>query len=418
MKLWSGPGRALQAHVTRWEYVERGVQSMERFARTEGTLEDGTTTFNFRAEEVSEVLVEWANFARSYGNLNDGDVPDRGLVEAPVKESESVRKSVHDAAYRIREDETVAAKEDLMQPWTARRNIARGMQMLYTEAHLLDKAVTHYVALHISELVTEIANLAQPEPLFPTDLPTPDGLIVLEHPILVNDLDPLTGAQRDDLPLPVRAIGWTSAEIATREDPSVAKPGVYLILYTEADSYNEIYVPAVSKLLGRATSRLDGARLETLDFNPWGFGTIWGESHTGYDDTDQHLLINSVAYVRRWFMALMRLMWQDILSPAIFTPPRQTRRRLERMSWTGGGDVKVLRLRRIYRSDDDREEGESGWVLNHRYIRRGHWRNQFYPSLGPVSDPASHRLIWIMPTVCGPEDRPLIVKHNVTAFVR
>jgi hypothetical protein len=36
----------------------------------------------------------------------------------------------------------------------------------------------------------------------------------------------------------------------------------------------------------------------------------------------------------------------------------------------------------------------------YRWITRGHWRNQWYPSLG------EHRQIWIAPYVKGPEDKP------------
>jgi hypothetical protein len=43
---------------------------------------------------------------------------------------------------------------------------------------------------------------------------------------------------------------------------------------------------------------------------------------------------------------------------------------------------------------------------------RGHWRNQWYPSLN------AHRQRWISPYVKGPEDEELVLKDRVWVWDR
>lgn len=46
-------------------------------------------------------------------------------------------------------------------------------------------------------------------------------------------------------------------------------------------------------------------------------------------------------------------------------------------------------------------------VLDHRWLVRGHWRRQWFPSLGV------HKLIWIAEHPSGPSDRPLVARDRV-----
>ena len=57
------------------------------------------------------------------------------------------------------------------------------------------------------------------------------------------------------------------------------------------------------------------------------------------------------------------------------------------------------------------EHSDVEW--SRRWVVSGHWRNQWYPSLGV------HRQIWISPYVKGPEEAPLVVrKDRVFELVR
>lgn len=42
----------------------------------------------------------------------------------------------------------------------------------------------------------------------------------------------------------------------------------------------------------------------------------------------------------------------------------------------------------------------------------------FFPSLGEVGDPSSHRQIWISPFVKGPEGAPFVCKPRAWEFTR
>ena len=100
---------------------------------------------------------------------------------------------------------------------------------------------------------------------------------------------------------------------------------------------------------------------------------------------------------------------------------RPVRRRWERAGRKDAEFV-VLRLRRItdpfYRSEG------TGVGLDKRIKVRGHWRRQYFPSLGHARhadgtmNPASHRLVWIDEHWRGPEDAPLGPLHHATSVVR
>lgn len=49
---------------------------------------------------------------------------------------------------------------------------------------------------------------------------------------------------------------------------------------------------------------------------------------------------------------------------------------------------------------------------SHRWLVRGHWRQQWYASEGV------HRAIYINPHIKGPEDKPLIVRDKVNILGR
>ena len=121
-----------------------------------------------------------------------------------------------------------------------------------------------------------------------------------------------------------------------------------------------------------------------------------------------------VARVRRFMYALWSIMAQPISTPMSQTPNRDYRRRWERTVTTppNYGDVRVVTLRRSAQAGPAESDELFGREFSHRWIVRGFWRNQWYPSEGV------HRLIWIDSYVKGPEDKPLIIKDSVYEVVR
>jgi hypothetical protein len=54
--------------------------------------------------------------------------------------------------------------------------------------------------------------------------------------------------------------------------------------------------------------------------------------------------------------------------------------------------------------------------FSHRFLRRGHWRKQWMGS--DLHGDRRQVRIWIHPTICGPADKPLILRSHVNAFTR
>ena len=89
--------------------------------------------------------------------------------------------------------------------------------------------------------------------------------------------------------------------------------------------------------------------------------------------------------------------------------PRSMRRWMKQLDMPMGA-VSVIRLRRHAYTGTAGE----GRALTYRYVRRGHWRRQWYGA----GDGRYQRHIWIAPTIVGPGDGPLRVRDAVNAVVR
>jgi hypothetical protein len=99
----------------------------------------------------------------------------------------------------------------------------------------------------------------------------------------------------------------------------------------------------------------------------------------------------------------LRLMQQRIAIRVDTRLPRAARRRAERQG-RGIEEVLVIRLRR--ESGDRREPSGESANYSHRFLRDGHWRNHYFPSL------KRHRRIRIQPTIVGDPSLPLVIKKR------
>jgi hypothetical protein len=73
--------------------------------------------------------------------------------------------------------------------------------------------------------------------------------------------------------------------------------------------------------------------------------------------------------------------------------------------------VVYIELRRRKSSQITPAESESA-EYSHRWLVRGHWRNQWYPTFG------RHMPAYVTPYVKGPADKPLVVKQKIFGVVR
>jgi hypothetical protein len=438
---WSGLAKAVDAHIYRWQVVEREIRGMGGMANQPMELEEIYRRWPH--------IGQWYLFAQSYGLPQaDGTVTpgvvlqDRktGEVHRPIPDHEVLSPKAgelvksgevhHSDVAAIHEESTIQGREqfsfDTMKlAWTS--------QILHAERQMLGEAVSHYISGPVVAQITAAAELAEAEPIFHTDVITPYGFAVLEHPIVLPDVDPDTGEVTDDLKVGVRAFGWMPATVMSNRDDGTRQPGpgLQMILYGTPQDYLDYFIrsyeetrgpypiPWEHSIAGQLTSPYDFYALDVL---PWAFGTPW-EKRQGATHEDGKI-VASVAHFRRWFMTLMRFCWQEILVEGGDRLDRAATKRLLRSS-KPTKDYTVLRLRRVYVPGiyDEAEHG-TGEPLGYRLRVRGHWKRQYCPSLGPhrledgTWNPESHRLMWIDPYYKGPEDGPMGPEHAATSVVR
>lgn len=111
----------------------------------------------------------------------------------------------------------------------------------------------------------------------------------------------------------------------------------------------------------------------------------------------------------RTLVAAWLLMQQPLAEIAEVELDRAARKRLRREGHEPA-IVRVIELRRPKHSGSD--PAESGRNYVHRWITRGHWRQQWYATR------QVHRPVWIAPHVKGPEGAPMIGGEKVYAWKR
>jgi hypothetical protein len=118
---------------------------------------------------------------------------------------------------------------------------------------------------------------------------------------------------------------------------------------------------------------------------------------------------------QRTILATWLMMGQTLVRSEQLTAPRAARRRIAREDPHLDSTVRYIDLRRARTEPADHTADESQASTReyrHRWIVRGHWRNQFYPSRN------DHRPIWIDPHLAGPEDKPLLGGERVNVLRR
>lgn len=111
--------------------------------------------------------------------------------------------------------------------------------------------------------------------------------------------------------------------------------------------------------------------------------------------------VKEVDQIKRFIVAASTFLRQKLLSEAERSIPRQARKRVNRAGWVGEPIVSVVQLRAREAGESRGESTDSDVEWSHRWIVRGHVRQQYYPSIG------QHLPIWIHPHIKGPEDAPL-----------
>jgi hypothetical protein len=396
MSGWSGLGPAYQAHVVRAAKVRKDVEAME----------SGQPTVNVSPSTALGPLVQ---FVKSWGlPKSDGSIAQSGAVT---------------------DESTVSGPENLGP--TTDHHARLAANLLRKEHTMLSTGETLYVSSHVVHVVTHAALSAEPEPLFPTDLPSRSGFAVLETPVLLPDLHPYTGELRHDLEMPVRAFGWTQMDSILHgpADDRREGSGILVWLYTTPDDYLRWFKPSAERVTGEKSalhepgSLLGGAvardGMIIIDILPWAFGVPWGEREV--PEHQAMTVPGNVSVMRRWLMALLRFTWQRLVTTERQSITSKQQRRALPFRPSIVPEVSVLRLRRYMPNNHQRGHGD-GESLSMTVLVRGHWRRQWFRSLGPARtedgqwNPESHRLVWIEPHLRG--DGPLGPVRKASVVVR
>lgn len=227
-------------------------------------------------------------------------------------------------------------------------------------------------------------------PFMPYDLPTKQGVVYYDHHCSSHndEVDEVVGGNKCGM-----AIAWN-----VHDEPAEDRPHGYadVFVFLHRDEFRQAMERRFGVgVLGEMYDRLQPAYIlidvMSLIFSPDGSELqFWAMTE------DQLIYLRSL-------IATCHLMRQQLAETSTNEPPRSIRRRHERAGLQPP-EIRVIRLRRSHRRE---ETGESRRDWRHRWIVRGHWRNQWYPSI------QAHRPKWIESYPKGPTEAPLLGGEKV-----
>ena len=137
---------------------------------------------------------------------------------------------------------------------------------------------------------------------------------------------------------------------------------------------------------------------------------------SGWENLGEEIAQDGVAdreladWIRKLAFAFFAFIRQECVSIQTTPASRPIRRHLPK-AYTAEPVIKIIQLRRRSPATNGGESQSRGYSC--RWLVRGHWRNQFYPSS------QSHRPRFIPAYVKGPDDKPLKpTKSSIFAVVR
>jgi hypothetical protein len=316
------------------------------------------------------------------------------------------------------------------------RQVAEDMQ------HTMKMAEMWTITPEMHHLISVAAQSMPPETLDRYDLPSQQGFLWLPEPLCLTDV-------RQER-LNVQGILWSEREIGRPgENPGRGVPevtrGVVIHLFTvnghpddpmmtlkalDPEKYQNVMantpslslIHSMSIAFNRLAWDLDTSEMEGV--SPDDRSRIAREVMRSTHDvveyereedgrwrvvtTDGHVVKAKPDEALQFLKAYFSMCRNEIAAVDRERGPKSTLRWLRRLG-VPDAPVSVVRLRRRQGS-----ETGGGWALTYRYLRRGHWRNQWYGS----GEERHQRLIFIAPTVVGPEDGELRARDVVNLLQR
>lgn len=347
-----------------------------------------------------------------------------------------------------------------------------GEDLCHDMQRMLQMAETYYVSSDIEDVITEVGHKMPPERLQAPDLPSTHGFQVFEKPLLQTDVHGMTVPVRA-IAWAQRIVG--RSDLGQHPDPGVVFWTFSDLDDKHIDDYFNVVDGDVGKQTKRLIDGLRQQHLRflpytvyTVSFNTYALefasrpgvvgtfvGTLGGPGVGNEQETferlpngkwlfdpkdpkysqQQFIMLQSrdedphthrphmesfepsnredgkleviPEPVSHYQQALWRFMSQEIA--AIEHPhTRKTTARMLMRRQLRADPLTLIRLRRRARGVD---QGTS-FEYSHRFVVRGHWRRQWYPS------EQRHRSIYIRPFIKGPDDAPLLAREHVIGVVR
>jgi hypothetical protein len=195
----------------------------------------------------------------------------------------------------------------------------------------------------------------------------------------------------------VRAMTWASQMVVFGgEDPTPGFVGAVLTdPLDERDSSSHVYRTDPDMVAGL---RRPGMRAAThwspISIIVWQHGQPFD---MGRDRTDHVSL------------AVLAALWRFVREPYVSDDAERASRPVAKRASRAGVEPSPLRVVRLRRRAGEHPVGSGSQrsAYSHRFIVSGHWRNQWYPSLG------DHRPRYIAPYVKGPDEAPVMVRDTI-----
>lgn len=263
-------------------------------------------------------------------------------------------------------------------------------------ARQLPAAELFYVTADMARVAEHAATSLSDYRPHPADLPAPIGLLVFAEP-----LPHVTtyGAE------PITMITWGPSDTGLTLDYWATFVDLKHALQPNPDSDEDLIkaLPAGREPPQRrplaAYARTTGTHLT--------FAKSVGESIA----VPSEALTETDRTLQRTIIATWLLMGQTITTSTSLVADRPARRRIARVDPDLSTRVRLIELRRAHTTSTISDRAGTR-AYQHRWVVRGHWRNQWYASRN------QHRPIWIADHIPGPEDKQLLGGHRVNILRR
>lgn len=257
-----------------------------------------------------------------------------------------------------------------------------------------------YIHDHVVEIIDHARESFLPEIVLPTDPFCAAGFAWLARSIPILDVY--------EKRTPVRAIGWLPVKANATD--GMERGGLWVTMWShhsDEAEYSDYDPIAQDTFEQNRNGTLAAIHSFFLDFNRRQWEEI-GAAGNGNPRDDAFMQ----ASIRQW--TTVQVMWRlgQQLVQTGQQAPRQARKESKRVGASNETGITVITLRRPRNPSDFDYEDDGDKRFHFQFLVRGHWRNQWYPSL------KQHRQKYINSYWKGDPDDPIRWTERVFDFKR